>query len=158
MKRIGLLLLFASAGCDESMIDEPNGIEAADSANEPLDVPEAPIGMNAKVTKTYYVSNPNKCSNALRLTATGTGITEIKPSGCWIDYWGPAPTWDTLTSAGTSTLTDTWYIRGTAFDKDYTSATYQAWCGSDDLVTVKVTGTTVTKLTFWFTDDPDCIF
>ncbi len=108
----------------------------------------------------YFVSNPTAggCASALRLSASGTGITNVQPSGCWVDYWGPAPSWDPLNSAGTTYLSDTWYIQGTAFDKDYTSATYQAWCGSTDQVTVRVVGTTITSLTYWFTDDYDCIF
>ncbi len=161
MNRMFVIYAFFLAGCDESMIADPATESSADTAaNEPIDVPDAPDGMTAKVTKTYYVYNPTSggCANALQLTATGTGITSITPSGCWVDYWGPAPSWDTLTSGGTTKLTDTWYIRGTKFDKDNASASYQAWCGSSDRVTVKVTGTTVTRLTYWFTDDADCIF
>ncbi len=111
-------------------------------------------------TYTYYVSNPSAggCSSALRLTATGTGITSITPSGCWIDELGPAPSWDALTSASVNSLLDTWFIRGTAFDKDNVSANYQAWCGTANQVRVRVVATTVSHLYFMFTDDYDCFF
>lgn len=156
MKRIltSLPFLLLLASC------EMQAEEASDTGDNPDAVSFDEFG-NARVTKTYYVSNPTSsgCANALRLTAKGTGITEIKPSGCMLNgnTWR-IPSWDSLTSAGTTQLSDTWYVRSSAFDKDYTSASSEAWCGPSNQVTVKVTGTTVTSLTYWFTDDQDCYF
>lgn len=146
-----LLSLLGLAGC-----------EADEVATENAPAPTMGVDELGRITKTYYVSNPSAggCSSALWLQARGTGITSVVPYGCNLDGTNnPAhPTWDSLTSGGVNTLSDTWYIRGTAFDKDNTSASSHAWCGQWNVVTVQVTGTTVTGLSYWFTDNSRCVF
>ncbi|KKW32742.1 MAG: hypothetical protein UY76_C0018G0005 [Candidatus Uhrbacteria bacterium GW2011_GWA2_52_8d] len=98
------------------------------------------------ITRTYYVSNPTYpyCSSALYLKATGSSITKIVPSGGGVS-------WDTKTSSGTSSLYDTWYYKASygRMDKDWSSSSGGLALGT---VTVKVTGSSVTKLNYWFTD------
>lgn len=150
---LGVVLVSACAPESDVPLDEDGHFVAVDG-REGVD---PATGMK---TKTYYVSNPTSagCSSALKLTAKGTSITKISPSGCVISCTdcGIAPTWDSLTSAGVSTLSDTWYNQSDKFDKDYTSATGQAWCDSSVPVTVVVTGSSITSLSYWFTDDSDC--
>ena len=153
------LVLSVVAGCASDSVSTDTGVDSSSEGR--LDAWEA---SEKSVVKTYYVFNPtsNGCSSALKLTAEGTGITKIALSGCEVDATGRVPTFDSKTSGGTSKLSDTWYMRGTVstatFDKDYTSANYQAWCDLHTQVTVKVTGTSVTGLLYWFTDDLDCVF
>lgn len=149
-----LLPLFLLVGCATSSSASVD--TSADTAVPAKELEPSANGRNSRaVTRTYYIYNPTSagCSSALRLTARGSGITSIVPTGCY----GP-PTWDSLTSAGASTLTDTWYARGTRFSKDYTSASTAAWCDEGNLVTVRVTGASVTSLSYWFTDSSACIF
>ena len=152
-----LMVFFGGCGVEGDRQDGSHDIVA-----EPADVEVADPNALMR-TNYYYVSNPpatsGGCSSALRLSASGTGITEVTPqSGCWINQLGPHPSWDSKTSAGTTYLSDTWYLQGTAFDKDYTFATGEAWCDPANTVTVKVVGTTITSLTYWFTDDWDCFW
>lgn len=140
-------LLESIVGCAEEV-----PVDTAGGFNEDGEYSGVELGVEADakstVTKTYYVSNPysaandySGCSNGLKLTGSGSKITSVKPSGGGVS-------WDTLTSAGTSTLYDTWYCKGSTCDKDYTSGV----CFYLGTVTVKVTGTTVSSLKYYFTD------
>jgi hypothetical protein len=158
------LLFIATIGCapiDDPISEDDTGYEAQDYDDEFVPDPET---FEPVLTRYYYINNPTTsggCSNALRLTATGTNLTRIIPSGCTVNGTGATahPSWTTLTSAGAISLSDTWYDRQyDQFDHAATSANWYAWCGSGNTVTVRVTGTTVTRLTYWFTDDTRCVF
>ncbi len=132
-------LLPACAEEDDFPEMDDDGNFVAESGREEID---PATGMK---TAYYYVSNPTAdCSTALQLTAKGTGLTAVTPSGGGI-------TWDSLTSGGTTSLGDTWFYKDTYYrmDKDWTGSSGYLALGT---VTVKVTGTTVTKLSYWFTD------
>ncbi|MBI5794540.1 hypothetical protein HZA87_05705 [Candidatus Uhrbacteria bacterium] len=162
-----LLVSFPASlsGCAQ---ETPGSVDTADNilnADGEYDGMELGVEADAKgsVTKTYYIYNPTSggCSSALKLTAKGTKITKIVPLGCVVNGTGATahPSWTTLTSGGTSPLSATWYDRKyDTFTTAATSANWYDWCGSTDLVTVKVTGTSVSSLSYWFTDSSSCVF
>ncbi|HBR80797.1 TPA: hypothetical protein DEA21_04125 [Candidatus Uhrbacteria bacterium] len=149
-------------GCAPTdIVSEDTGDIEADLWDEDL-IPD-PETFESVITRTYYVYNPTTggCSSALRLTARGSRITKILPSGCVVNGTAATahPSWTTLTSGGVSTLVDTWYARtGDRFDHTATSANYYEWCDSHAMVTVRVTGSSVTGLSYWFTDSTRCVF
>ncbi|MFA6131446.1 MAG: hypothetical protein WC702_00030 [Patescibacteria group bacterium] len=154
--------LFGLSACEAPPVEAE---VVYDTAGDPIEAvaPDMDADMLER-TNTYYIYNPTSggCSSALWLKATGSRITKITPSGCVVNGTAATahPSWDSLTSSGTSTLQDTWYNRSNKFDKDYTSATGEAWCGNDTSTKVKVivVGTSISHLYYWFTDDGDCIF
>lgn len=108
-------------------------------------------------TSTYYISNPHNagngwvgCASAVRVKATGTGITSITMTNTTYSF-------DVLSSAATTSLTDTWYTHDAhalLWDKDWTSSTTGPVVF--DTITVKVVNTTLTHLYYWFTDSTSC--
>lgn len=112
MRSFQVVLLIGSFGSLVGCADESPENNFVMNDDGEYDAIEMNVEADPKaVTKTYYISNPTAsgCSSALKLTAKGSKITQIKPSGCEISCTacGTAPSWDTLTSAGASTLYDT---------------------------------------------------
>lgn len=152
------LIMSLVLGCAEELPGDGSEAEVifgeldpADAAEEEdvvsnLDADDPDDDAAKSTSKTYYVSNPTSdCSSALRLTASGTKVTSIKPKS------STGATFDTLTSSGTSSLSDTWYCDTVGVcDKDRASAT---GCGLLGTVTVTVAASTsVSGLKYWFTD------
>jgi hypothetical protein len=140
-------------GCEDEVLGDTGVQPVADTGgleHGPMD-PD----MFAR-TATYYIANTlnaaneyTGCSSAVRVTATGTGITKIVLTDAGF-------TFDTLTSGGTTRLYDTWYNQGTTrWDKDWTSTS--TGYGMVGTIKVVVTGTTITGLSFWFTDSMGCV-
>ncbi|MEI6510415.1 MAG: hypothetical protein WCO25_00045 [Candidatus Uhrbacteria bacterium] len=107
-------------------------------------------------TSTYYISNPHVaannytgCASAVRVQATGTGITSITLTNTTY-------TFDVLSSASTNSLVDTWFTQDPtriAWDKDNSSSLGPVVF---DTITVRVVNTTLTHLYYWFTDSKSC--
>lgn len=133
---IGILaagLLSAGCAADAGSDLEGNTVDVAEATQE--------------LVKPYWVSNPTgQCASALRLTADGVGLTSVAPSGGGL-------VWDQLTSGGASTLSDTWNLRGLYADKDYN---YPTDCVDMGTIRVDVTGTSVNRLRYYFTDCGYC--